>query len=281
MGSVSVPSDAAIGSTLKTVSVTLPGVGDIVTDCPATTYLWSRTTTGALVPGYSDVYSTNLAGVGYKIRFTNSSNGESFTSDTKSGGFSDSYYWYGGDIEFSLIKTGSVTGGSLTTGQYGYLNFRTPVGYADVVAASFEVVSGAIKTPTCTATGPLTVKLGNISASTFNRIGTTSSAMDAKIAFTGCNSALASIAFAASGNVDGNDATLFALSGDSTAKGVGIELLDKDGANVPPNGTVDWTTTQSGAQGTGYAFKVRYKQTQNVVAPGTANGAVTINIGYR
>ncbi|MFC5475734.1 fimbrial protein [Paraherbaspirillum soli] len=277
LGSISVPSNTAVGATIKTVTVNMPTAGNIVTDCRDTSYPQRRTTEGKLVSGYTDVYSTNLSGIGYQIVPTSDGNGGAFTSTAEGKGFSGSYYWHGGNIEFRLIKTGPITAGTLDFKQYGYINFRTPPGYSDVQAASFNVTTGTITTPTCTMSGPATVSLGNVAASVFSGTGATSSSVDAKLSFAGCDSSLSGITFGLSGT---SGDTLFPLSSDSTAKGVAIELLDKDGKTVAPAGSVDWTTTSANAQN-GYGFKVRYKQTASEVVPGTANGAITINATYR
>ncbi len=266
------PSDTVVGAVLKTIPIDMSS-GKVVTGCPANTVL-RKAASRSTVSGQSNVYDTGIAGVGYRLSDSSTIYTNPAASNTLSG--SGDFQWNGGSLTLTLIKTGAISPGSFPAVEYGRIS------YNDVTPFLFTVRSGGkVSLPTCSMSGPGTVNLGNVAASMFTGVGTTSAKVSAKLGFANCDSSLAGVTFALSGTADTDNVALFALSTASTAKGIAIELLDAGGNGVVPKGAVKWDTATTNAQSNGYTFQVRYKQTRPSVTPGTANGAITVNAVYR
>lgn len=129
-----------------------------------------------------------------------------------------------------------------------------------------------------------TVKLGQYRTAEFTKVGDTSAQIPFTIVLNDCDtsvSTMASVSF--SGQTDATDPTLLAInSGDNstTAKGVGIEILDSASKVLTPNGTT-FSTKQTLTDGTNtLPFTARYKSTAATATAGQANADATFVMNY-
>jgi type 1 fimbria pilin len=222
LGDITVPQDAKVGSVLKTVDAFTISGGDGTTvpvtnfDCGGTyaTHELRGTASNTL----DKVYSTGLAGLGYRIVWPNGQ----YVDGSTVGPLEEGRWTHlVGTSKFQLIKTGEMTAGKIPTGQY-FLSSITSLGPAYSLAVSY----GSIKLAGCTTKSTVTKDLGRISAKTLSENGTA-----------GRNSF--SLGLTCSGSFVGKTKiTATKPSGNSTvgliqntgdASGVAVRLLDKDG----------------------------------------------------
>lgn len=86
-----------------------------------------------------------------------------------------------------------------------------------------------------------------------------------------------------SGTADANDNTLLALNGGSTAKNVGIAILDNQGNRIPINqaSTFYPLKISSNMEKTSLVFYGQYVATGEVITPGIANADATFTFEYQ
>ena len=135
-----------------------------------------------------------------------------------------------------------------------------------------------------TTSADQTVQLGQYRTATFTKVGDTSTLVPFKIVLTDCDPAVAETAAVAfTGQVDATNNTLLAIaSGDngSTAKGVGIEILDNNSNPLKPDGVVT-SVAQKLVEGENtLRFSARYKATAATTSPGQANADATFIMNY-
>ncbi len=128
------------------------------------------------------------------------------------------------------------------------------------------------------------VKLGQYRTAAFTKVGDTSSQIPFNIVLTDCDStvaATASVAF--TGQTDATDPTLLAVNSSgnaTTAKGVGIEILDRTSKTLSPNGST-FSTAQTLNDGENtIPFTARYKATAATATAGAANADATFVMKY-
>lgn len=128
------------------------------------------------------------------------------------------------------------------------------------------------------------VKLGQYRTASFTKVGDTSSQTPFNIVLTDCDSSVASTASVAFiGQTDATDPTLLAVNASGngvTAKGVGIEILDRASQSLSPNGT-SFSTAQTLNDGENtIPFTARYKATAATATAGAANADATFVMKY-
>ncbi len=261
-------------------------------------------------PGYENVYSTNIPGLG--IRWWGTWRGPNFrngiskpitnTRDSSPGalGFAWNVDSYPQDIWIELVKTGSIAaGGGLLSGSgmNAHLRFQCPLCTpADVyLAGSTRVVTG----PSCTvANSAVSVPLGAVPIQRFTGIQAASIPQQFDIVLN-CkggapDSVLRPHVTLTDANDTSNQGTILTLSktttgGKPVATGIGIQIL-KDGIPMAygpdssaPGNTNQWsagTIAQGVAQ-----FKIpltaKYVQTAAAVTMGQANGRATFTLNYQ
>ncbi|WP_196787319.1 fimbrial protein [Burkholderia stagnalis] len=200
---------------------------------------------------------------------------------------------YFGKISIQLVKRGAITaGGVIASGELGSMwgvnGFWGPL-------ISWRI-DGAIvvdpQVPTCRVSTPaITVPLGNVPASTFAGVGTPAPSKPFNIELecsgieTGKN--LDVYTTLTDHTNPGNVSDTLTLAKDSTATGVGIQVLN--GNTVvkygPDSSTIgNKNQWKAGAAGNGtftIPLTARYVQTAPKVTPGTANGLATFTMSYK
>jgi major type 1 subunit fimbrin (pilin) len=188
----------------------------------------------------------------------------------------------GAQVAVALVKTGTVSAGGTiggTVAQVAPVDGNTLPGLAN----NYSITNVAIIPMLCT-TPDVLVDLGRHVASSFtNGIGSVTPAIGFDVRLTGCSAGLVRIRY----RVDAMTAILnssqsvVALDGSSSATGVGVQLLDGNGA-VFPLATYRTLSGYSAAAGGDYAvaLKARYFQTGATVGPGPANTSMTFTMSY-
>jgi type 1 fimbria pilin len=140
-------------------------------------------------------------------------------------------------------------------------------------------------------TPAVTVPLGSVAQSTFTGVGSTSQAKSFNIGLNcagGAANVTASVYTTLTDqNNPGNVSNTLSLTSSSTAKGVGIQVLNggtvisfgPDSAVV--GNTNQWVAGQTGNGGFIIPLTARYVQTASAVTAGTANALATFTMGYQ
>ena len=243
-----------------------------------------------------NVYATGIAGVGYRIT-THISDPACLTGvwPLRCAGI------YGPNppihsLDFELIKTGPIGGGRLSNMIVGYWR---PYGVASGTMAVLNLYGGITLTPqtppTCSfaSGGPVQASLGSVSAMSFKGVGSTSVARPFSIDLT-CKggdgkTSIDAYVTLTDATKPGNRSQVLALSPDSQAKGVGIEVLSGTtvlGYGPDSNAAGNFNqwkagTVSPGATSYSLPLTTRYVQTDPVVTVGTANGRATFTMSYR
>ncbi|ELW2862238.1 fimbrial protein [Salmonella enterica] len=280
-GSVVVQRDAAVGSVIATATTGAYHGGNTLAGCTtAWTYHWELSTWGTLSTLGSNIYNTNLPGIG--IRLTNSSSGKVLPYDQSQK--SNSYIYIGGNgIKAELIKTGDITSGTLSTGvlaRASALAASSQLYFANATLNGSNTVSSAA----CSVNTPqVDVPLGQHQKSEFSGVGSATEWEMFSIGLDCDKSARINVQIDATqepSNVPGV-MKLDSTADDVAASGVGVQVYfaPDDSAvqfgqsryyDISPNGGAE--TVQ---------LKARYYQTSSAITAGTANATATFTLAYR
>ncbi|AMP05328.1 fimbrial protein [Collimonas pratensis] len=294
IGTILGAASASVGSVLATFTQNAPDqalinktnylgcqVGDMETFKP--TLIGSTN-----VAGYPNVYSTNIRGIGYRLTYSDGTtnapaewrNTFGIPGSTTKGGV---LYFPPGQFKFELIKTADNIGyGELSVGEYG--SDRVP-GYQ---ALQINVKNGGfIQNVGCTVDADSknkAVTLNSLATNKFTGIGDSQGEKPFNLKVT-CPAEPPNLKIQFDGIEDSSKiAGTLALSNDSTASGVGIQLLHGEGQPVQlgkfesptyktqPKGQKKYTITMD--------FSARYIQTKPYVKPGNANSTASFTLQY-
>lgn len=249
------------------------------------------------------VFNTNLPGVGIAIQVRTYANGCSWQpwqdlgtpGSVPGAGSPPPAPWVGtncsangsrtngGQASVALVKTGSITAGTVTGGvlfQAG--SFIAPTMQSGMYQ-SFTVTSTAVTVLSCT-TPNVTVSMGSYPAATFNGSGSSSNPVGFNVAVNNCPAGMNKIqySFDAPGGVVNVTNGVIALSSDSTATGIGLQLKDNSGnaLKYDTQYTLGSYVTSTGGSYT-IPLTAAYYQTGTAVTAGTANGVLTFTMTYQ
>ncbi|MCA8205846.1 fimbrial protein [Burkholderia sp. AU33545] len=236
-----------------------------------------------------NIYPTSVKNIG--IRLTNA--GHVFPYKT-SVSFANSVFSESFSLKLELIKTGDITAGGTLSGSIMQDRAGSADGQLmlDTRFASPVIIQPQV--PTCkVATPDVIVPMGAVLASSFKGVGTTSVQRPFNIALT-CSGGKAGTSTNAyvtltDATASANSSTTLSLSKDSTASGIGVQIM-KDGAPLGfgPDSTAVGNTNQwyAGNIAQGQAnltipLSARYVQTGATVSPGSANARATFTFSYQ
>ncbi len=303
---LAIPRNAPIGKIGNEILVSSKGPSTLVT-CDWDNYNNIYTMSQLISPGSlttntgdSYVYQTNVSGIGFRIR-TQGLEGSSlmytakdtltamwYTSKNESIGDTTTDTLYIGNVYLQFYITGPVTPGDITFNSPTLTEVRGPVENSNVGAITFSnlTITGSIPVTVLACETPdITVDLKKHDSSDFPRIGSTSATTAFNFTIKNCPTNLNSVNYTfkpASGITlkgSGDDQYL-TLDGDSTASGVGIQMLYGDGSSIPFNSKTEYTdyVASTGGDYT-IPMKARYVRT-GTISPGTANSAVEFEMSY-
>ncbi|CAI1567510.1 S-fimbrial protein subunit SfaG precursor [Serratia quinivorans] len=122
------------------------------------------------------------------------------------------------------------------------------------------------------------IDLGTISNTEFTKVGDVSSSTKTfTVQLQNCEGNFNYVTTAFSGVADAGDSTLLGLSANSSAQGIGIQILDTNGNPLDITQPVLTRRTTTGL----LTYQLRYKATEVPVQPGTANGTLFLNFYYQ
>ena len=288
-GDVIVPATARIGVPFYTRQWYIPTTGNPIGRCFNGGNLVYKVEYGRAVPGFDNVYETNLKGIGYRLKYAF---GIGPNSTLRTLPF---LQYLAGNTEYALgnpqmfqvelvltaddVETGNLFSGNMFTGSAdgnGFIN----------ILAEIDGSASRVILPTCevaAADRKVTVPLGSANRSNFTGVGKTSNDTDFFIKLT-CRAGLnaqRTITLRMDGVVADRENGVLRLTNpndSSTAKGVGIQVI-KDTRPVRFGDRVPLTVASTGVLSLKYS--ARFYQIDNAVSGGKANSTATFTIEYR
>lgn len=291
MGRVYIPEGLGVGAVIKsqTFPITVNGATENMFDCRN----GGGTTNGvmlqgALVPGYTNVYSTDVTGVGIRLsRVISNTITVYYPHQITIAPNTTGVLVAGSQFQVELIKTAAATGnGPLASGTY-----TRYYGNGDATQSAITtVLSGmgiTIITPSCSVDAGsrnIPVEFGKVPLSSFKGAGTTAGDRNFNIKLN-CKAGLNSqntvyLRLDATPDPSNQQGVLRITQGATgIATGVGIQLLGGDtkpvklgeDALVGPSKDGDYVLP----------YTARYYQTAAKVTPGRADGTATFTIEYK
>ncbi|MBN3817323.1 fimbrial protein [Paraburkholderia sp. Se-20369] len=196
----------------------------------------------------------------------------------------------GGQAEMALVKTGPITAGTVTGLQFEGASVTGPTLKGPFTVAPsghvlFSLSPTNITVAAC-ATPNVTVNMGSVMQSAFKGIGSTGgmTPIPVNVAVNACPIGLTSIQYQfipVNAVLDSTNGVL-ALSSDSTATGIGLQLKDGNG-NALKYSTPYTLASYSSSTGGSYKIPLTaaYYQTAARVTAGSANAVLTFTMTYQ
>ncbi|MGA7813556.1 MAG: fimbrial protein [Caballeronia sp.] len=246
-GVISIPKGTSIGSTVSTLPADTFQIrcyfADVSPKSTSGTILIHLSTATALVPGFSDVYLTTIAGLGIRYQFTSSectpasatmSNGEIVIQCPFSGPLGGPFMYKDVQVTASFVVIGAIKAGASTFSSAPIVKITLEtLGISGTWSKSplyTGVGTGTLSTATCSVqTDALAVPLPNITNRALSSgVGTTAGRKTFGLSFTCASGAQVSIVITDAVSPS-NRSNVLTLAPDSTARGVGVQILkDKD-----------------------------------------------------
>lgn len=190
-----------------------------------------------------------------------------------------SYTFVGTTFKLRIKKIGSVTAGaSIAAGLLGSVNVNNEFN-AFTVSVSNQASVGMLgcKTPA------VVVKMGDKNrVGDFKGVGTSLEAVNFSIGIKECPEGINKVSYLLTPNTEIVDSarSVVALDAASSAKGVGLQLLDESANPVALNKTIVFNGYDKAGGDFNIPLKAAYHQTAAVIEPGTANSSVTVVMSY-
>lgn len=189
-------------------------------------------------------------------------------------------YFFGNvKVDLSLIKVGAVkAGASIPMGILGYMSANNEVNIFVIKTGNkSSVATLSCKTP------DVTVKMGDKNdVGRFKGVGTSLAPVKFSIALKECPEGISKVSYQLNPNTAVVDATrsVIALDANSTAKGVGLQLLDNAGNPVALKTKLQYSDYDKLGGNFDIPLKAAYHQTGSAIVPGTANSSLTFVMSY-
>jgi type 1 fimbria pilin len=291
MGNVYVPDGLAVGGTIKTQSfpIWVSGTGDLMFNCRGGGYVYGTVLQGSPIPGFFNVYSTQVQGIG--IRLSRVVDGSFLvyyphTMPTPNG---TGQLAAGTSFQVELIKTADSTGsGSLAGGTYTrYYGDGEPYWSALTTILSGDVSGITIITPSCSVDAGsrnIPVEFGRVSLSNFKGMDSTTGDRRFSIKLR-CQAnpnlqKWVDLRLDATQDPSNRQGVLrITQGGAGIATGVGIQLLGGDAQPVRFGKGMQVGPMKNGSYDVPYT--ARYYQTAARIRPGRADGTATFTLEYR
>ncbi len=250
-------------------------------DC-GNAYLYADYVNG-WVPNANKIAATNIPGISIEVKATgigslNTRYGPPTLANPAAWRIINPYW------TIRIIKTGQVTqSANIKPGHIGKMTQRNPIPHSSTWnLTSLNMPANAIKINVvkCTTNSTnYTVNLGDRYDTQFRNIGDTSTSVNIPITLScAAGTNIKTTVTSSAGYADASTGKIN-LSGANSAKGVAIQLLDKN--NTPIKLNVK-NNLQNNVPNGNYIFnwKARYIKISNNIMPGKANSTATVNIRY-
>ncbi len=283
LGSKIIPRDIPVGTDLGTYFAPTPSSTtriDDGTSCTTSDTISSNIFQGSPVAGLTNVYSTNVPGVGYRIysswAYSSGILGNFPSVLYLAGGYN--FTWAASEkVTITFVKTGPITAGTLATARYGAVYWNA------VPLVNINVTGGAFVVSTCNPSKAITVPLNGISAKTLTaqgNAGLTKFSMnmscDAGVKVTATMSGTAP-----AGNSTAGLLTNEVAAADGGAQGVAVQMLTAGKVPVSLNTAVNYGAVGSSAwDGNDISFYAQLLKIGTIM-PGTVKATATLTMTYQ
>jgi type 1 fimbria pilin len=236
---------------------------------------------GTAVSGMTGVYPTNVAGVGMRMRDANGKpmvgTGACSTDSQLGTTGSDGSFNVSGTFE--LVKTGPVTGGSITGASYntGVLN----TGYTlNNGADTMTVANTPVRGVTCSVTAASanqTIPLATINPSMFPTAGSVAAKTPFSLGLNCQSGVKVSVTFS---STSGNSGVASVLANAGSATGIGIQLLDASQSPITLDVALPLTSSTTGNMSFQF-FSQYYRLGVAPVVAGTVRATAIFTMSYQ
>lgn len=160
---------------------------------------------------------------------------------------------------------------------------------ADAASATINItaeVTGATCTPSWNGSTPVSIDLGQVSATDMAAKGDVGSLKPFTLKLSDCDKSVSKVAVIAGGTADATDPTAFAntLTGDSAASGVAVALFggDDQATQIQPGSTTpaEYSVTNGAAEMTFMAKLLRTAADDKGVTNGKVSSTATLYMSY-
>ncbi|MCO5413111.1 fimbrial protein [Ralstonia mojiangensis] len=301
-----VPAHAALcwfdkDKSTKKVTFTIPADLQVPRDTPIGAVIWESSIYNAVNPNNNYTCSTfHHWGLGNRVGGSSSSDAKNILPIGKTGlGWSLYYNYF--EVDDIGHQTNSRPGGSynpdgvrmrLYIKKIGLVEAgaRVPSGLIGVVSVEKLFDSFSINTSNEAGVGTLSckspdvvVKMGDKNdTGQFKGVGSSLAPVNFSVAMKECPEGINKVSYLLKPNTEIVDAarSVVALDAASTAKGVGLQILDESGNPVALNKTIVFSGYDKVGGNFDIPLKAAYHQTATVVGPGTANSSVAFVMSY-
>ncbi|KRG69439.1 fimbrial protein [Stenotrophomonas terrae] len=296
MAQVTIMPNVPVGGVIKELVVAI-NQRDRVAQCTGTGSAIGRYVNAAQqipVAGFSNVYATDVAGVGIRV-YRDSGSIQTFYPHDLPLNTSGAVTLIGGSFRVELVKTAAVTGSGLIApnGRFTTYYFNGDGPLKPVLVSTFKGSGTTVVNPSCSVQAGsrnIVVEFGAVPASSFNGVGSRAPSRDFDITLDCQGSNLAQyqnrigIRLDAAQDSSNLPGVLPVAAATDAAAGVGIELVQRVGSSEKPvqfSQNIELGTSVAGASTLQLLLRARYIQTRaGRVTPGKANGAATFTIQY-
>ena len=272
------------------LQVLSPGVGFFAASA-ANDIVQTVSVNGVPAPGFTNIYQTNLSGIGIKLRASIGVNGgfgvAPMTNTVASVNAGSSAHY----VSAILVVIGPVQSGVLKSLPSMTETFSG--GCSNTPSVTWTIADGTVvNAMTCAVSAGsknLSVPLGIVKTSDFGAVGSTAGSANFSIALENCSAGVNLFATFTDGFNPGNTSNVLSLTNDGrAASGVGIRILTESGMTVgfgPDSylpGTLNQIALGSSTTGTVILpFTAKYVKTDTTINSGAANGIATFTLSYQ
>jgi type 1 fimbria pilin len=218
----------------------------------------------------------------------------SWTASTAPGGPSNLTFSSQLSATVNLVVTGPVGSGVLSinpSGSYGIAGVYAVFFVGEFGLSLFRFVasgSTTVSVSSCTVNTPkINVNLPQANASALQNVGDTTGATTATIGLN-CPAGLKVNVTLTDATTPTNTSATLTLTPDSSAKGVGLQILNNSGVPVaygPDSAAAgnlnQWSAGVSAAGAFSIPLSVQYVRTSGTLVPGTVRGLATFTMSYQ
>jgi type 1 fimbria pilin len=282
-GSIAVPADLAVGGVIPGTTRSFRVTGRCTASNLFNKAIVACPTNGSTaVPGLQGVFTTNVAGIGMRMR--NSSGTPLDNSDGCQAlgtlGMTDGAGNFDMTGTFELVKTGTVSTGTLSSAN----SYKTGVLSTGVVlnngTSYLYIPDGtAVRAVTCTvtaATASQTVSMRTANSAALSTTGAVAGKTPFAINLTCQSGVKVNVSFS---SVSGSSGVASVVGSTGTATGIGIQLLDA--SDTPIVLDQSHTVVNSTSGSTTVPFSAQYYRLGSGVATGTVRAAATYTMSYQ
>lgn len=297
MGQIVILPNLAVGGVIKELIVTINQRNSIAR-CDG----WGGNASGRFVnaaqqtpvPGFSNVYATDVAGVGIRV-YRDSGDIQTYYPHTLNLRGPANISLSGGRFRVELIKTAAQTGSGIIApnGRFTTYYYDGDGAGRPVLTSTFKGSGTTVVSPTCevqAGSRNIAVDFGSVPNTTFTGVGSKAVDRDFEIRLNCQGSNVAQyqskigIRLDADQDSSNMPGVLKLSAASNSATRIGIQMVQRDGTTereVRFGQTINVGTTAPGTSVMALPLRARYVQTQaGTVGAGVANGQATFTIQY-